>query len=151
MSTAEFVAWVAVAVTAIAVVAIGRTVWNRRRLVLDWAATGKQAIERRQQRIRAARHEELASWVLQRAEVLQVEVPVSVSHFGGYAAVDYHPSSTQSFFIADFQRYQSLLEGGQLPPSRTFWNRPIPRHVRQWSDDELRDWLLEHADQLPPM
>jgi len=150
MSTGEFIAWVAVAVTATVLVAIGTTAWNRRRLVLDWTASGKQAIERRLQRIRAARHEELVSWVIQRAEVVQIEVPVAVSHVGGYAAVDYHPTGAQSFFVADFQHYQSLLKGGQLPPSRTFWNRPIPRPVPQWSDDELRDWLLKHADLLPP-
>jgi hypothetical protein len=140
---------VLVAVIAAAAVAGARALWKRRRGPIHWFEAGKDATARRRQRTEHASHRELVSWVLQRADVLKIDVPVGVTRSSRYDTVEYHPSGRHSYFVSDFQTYQSLLRSGQLPPRQTFWKASTPRPLNRWTEVALREWLKAHAGRAP--
>ena len=125
--------------------------WTRRRRPLDWAATGKAALERRRHQIAKAGHDQLVDWVLQRAKVLLIEVPAAVTHGPGFVTVTFHPSGDQSHYFHDLAAHHEAMTSGRYPHRRTFFSAQPKRWtpVRDWSDKTLRSWLDKHADQLP--
>ena len=125
-------------VLAIAGATIAKGAWVRRRRPLEWVATGTEAVERRRQRIDTALRSELVHHLFQRATVLNIQVSVAVKDGAGYVTVTFHPGGHDMFYVADHQRYTSLLSNGELPPTRTHratWTQPP---VSEWPDEELR-------------
>lgn len=145
----EFWDWVLVGVVVAGIVGTWRWLWMRRRRPLDWVAAGKAAVERRRRRIAAARHEELVEWVLDRAKTLNKDVPVAVERRTEFDVVTVHPSGRQLFYVRNHEAYARLLGSG-LPYRRTFPQKWTGQPVSEWSDDELRGWLRQRIDELPP-
>ncbi len=149
----EFLDWVLVAViggVAVAAIVGARTwLWRRRRRPIDWAAAGRDAFEARRRGIERAHRDLLVEFVLERAKILNIQVPAAVHSGAGYVTVTYHPSGNEISYVAAHTHYKALLESGQLPPQRTYRKRWTQPPVAQWSEDELRAWLHEHANVLP--
>lgn len=127
---------------------VAYAIWRRRSRPLDWAAKGEQALADRSRRIERARHDELVQHVLDRAEVLGIELPVHVAGRNP-AIVTLHPSGTKHARYADLPTYKAAVRRGDVNPMRASFSKP-PLVVSRWSDDRLRGWLREHADDLPP-
>jgi hypothetical protein len=123
--------------------------WARRRRPLDWMATGKAAVEHRRRCIEAANHAQLVEWVLQRAEVLGIDIVVAVDRGPVFDTVTCHPSGRKQHYVRNHEDYARLLGSG-LPYRDTFAKTWTGKPVSQWPDDQLRAWLTKHADELPP-
>jgi hypothetical protein len=123
-------------------------IWRRRRRPLDWADRGEQALADRSRRIERAHHDELVQHVLDRAEVLGIELPIQVAGRNP-AIVTLHPSGTKHAIYPDLPSYKAAVNRGDVNPTRARFGKP-PLVVSRWSDDRLREWLREHADDLPP-
>jgi hypothetical protein len=63
--------------------------------------------------------------------------------------VTFHPSGSKYALYPDKPSYEAAVLRGDLNPSRADFRKP-PLVVSRWSDDRLREWLREHADDLPP-
>lgn len=123
-------------------------IWRRRRRPLDWAAAGKKALANRSRRIERARHDELVRHVLDRAETLKIEVPVHVTGLNP-AIVTLHPSGSKHARYPDLPSYKAAVNRGDANPMRASFGK-TPLVVSRWTDERLREWLREHADDLPP-
>ena len=144
-----------VAVAATAVVGVSRHLWSRR-------GAPKQLAEARQLK-RAARsrtradatNADLVATVMKRAQVLGIDVPVTVtardSWSGGYVSVTFHPSGETSHYTENFASLQrDTSPSGSMPPLRTFLSRNPHKALSSWSRDELREWLQATRDRIPP-
>lgn len=141
---------VGVAITLIAaiVIAVLAAIWRRRWRPLNWAASSREALAERERRIERASHDELMRHVLLRAEVLGIELPVKVTR-GNLAIVTLHPSGETHARYRDLPSYRDAVNRGKVSPMRASFGKP-PLAVSSWSDDRLRAWLREHADDVPP-
>jgi hypothetical protein len=127
---------------------VAYAIWRRRRSPLDLVDKGEQALADRARRIERARHDELVQHVLDRAAALGIELP---THIAGRnpAIVTLHSSGTKHARYPDLPSYKAAVERGDVSPIRASFGKP-PLVVSRWSDDRLRDWLREHAQDLPP-
>ena len=119
----------------------------RRRKPLDWAAAGKKALAARERRIERARHDELVGWVLQGTEVLGLEIPVK-SAGSNPMVVTFHPTSRKHAYFRDLPNYKSAVQRGDVSPMHAHFGKS-PEIVSRWSDEHLRKWLSDRADELP--
>jgi hypothetical protein len=126
--------------------------WRRRRKPIDWAvagaAAGQRAFADRERRTEAANHHELVGHVLERADVLRVEVPEKTSG-SNPVVITYRPSGRRYGFYRDHESYIRDRDGGRVNPSNAH-PRKAPPVVAKWSNEQLRAWLDDHADDLPP-
>lgn len=132
-------------VVAIALGALARNVWARRRRPLDWVASGKQAIAARRRKVERAKHDQLVAWVLARAEDLGKEVPIKVSG-SNPALITFHPTGRVFAMFRDLGSYRTAAESGRVNPRNAHYGT-VPRAVTEWTSDDLRAWLLrQEAD-----
>lgn len=148
----EFWDWVLVGaiagVVVAAVVGAARWMWLRRDRPVDWMATGEAKVEHRRRRIKAAEHHQLVTWVLQRAEVLGIEVPVGVAHLPGRVMVTYQPTGRTFAWYPDLPSYRTGAERSEHTGSNAHYGSR-PKVVSEWPDEMLHGWLDKHASQLP--
>ena len=139
-------------VLAAAGIAIAKGTWARRTRPLDWMASGKTAVERRRRQIDRGRKRQLIDWVLQRTGVLQLQspddLPVKV-HGTRPAVITLHPTGRTFAMYPDQPSYRAAAERREVNPVHAHYGAPPPT-VHKWSEEKLRGWLHDHADQLPP-
>jgi hypothetical protein len=132
----------------VVLVAAGIALWRRRGKPREWAAAGLDAVDAYGKRLDHAKRRELLGWVRQRAEVLQIEVPETVTG-NNPAVITFHPTGRKYYLYPDFQSYKSAGDAGRLvDASNAGWGTgPV---VSRWSEEELRVWLRKRRDELPP-
>lgn len=146
--------WESIAVTVISAALLGLVawLWTRRHSPTDWVAAGRAKFGRRQRQRVRANHEELVRSVLRRAEVLDLSVgqdlPIKVSGISP-TVVTYHPTGRTFAFYPDISSYKAAATSGQVNPANAHFGKP-PKVISSWSQEQLRIWLSEHADRLPP-
>lgn len=126
--------------------------WIRRRKPLEWAAAGGMALDEHARRHKRANHAERVGWVRQRAEILKLprghDLPVSATGRNP-VVVTFHPTGRRQAYYRDLPSYKSAVERGDVNPVNALPGKP-PQVLSRWSDEELRSWLSDHADDLPP-
>jgi len=119
---------------------------DRNRLVRSFRRAKALMAVRRRQKERAV-HAELVKFVRQRAEVLQIDVPISVSGISP-CVVKFFPSGSETAYYRDFESYQAGVSAGRSDPRRSFVREP-PRPLTSRSEPDLRAWLDEHRSHQP--
>lgn len=123
--------------------------WRRRASILEWPGRKVRDSRVKRKMSAEARRLELVHHVLERAEVLKVDVPARV-HTGRPARVVWHPSTRMTMhYHGDHQRRAEDLRAGRVTVSAMRPGR-APTGVFEWSTEQLQAWLKEHRDASPP-
>ena len=147
-ASVQIVIGVIVMVIGTGLIAMLVATWRRRSKPLDWAAAGQKALADRERRIEAANHNEVVGHVLRRADVLQVDVPEQATG-SNPVVVTFRPSGRRYGYYRDHESYIRARDGGPVNPVNAHPGK-APPVVAKWTDERLRAWLDEHADDLPP-
>jgi len=114
-----------------------------RKRLLEWLRQQRAEIAGFDQQHDAERLKVLREQVVEVARRAGEVTPVSSSGVNP-TAVKFSDGTT-SYYFADHASYARAMQGGQVPPTRSF-RAAAPAPVSRWSRDRLEQWLNDHAD-----
>lgn len=137
--------WTVVAgLLVVAIVGVVTWLWKRRGLPLPWIRAKRAA---RATATRDEKRDELIYHVLARAKVLGKRLPVAAE--GSHPVVVTYSDGSRIAFYGDLLAYkQAGSRGDGFNPLQSSHGSP-PKTLRRWADDQLRQWLADHASDDP--